>query len=160
VKVSLVPARLTHIGPIAVQMRDADRHECEAFGRSPKQALRISLRTSLHALTALDDDGPVCMLGVCPGSLITGKGVPWMLGTDRMFDHATDLMRHGPRVLAWWLREFETLENIVSTDNEAAIRLLRYWGAEVGSAERMHRGVAFVPFQFERGAIQAPALAA
>ena len=144
----LVPANLVHVGWLANNMREVDRIECEALGRKPKDALRLSIRTSLYALTALDLQGrPLCMFGVCPNGLLTGTGVPWLLGTDALFDHATDLMRAGPRVLAWFFETFDEMGNVVARQNVKAIALLRHWGAEIGDEVEMHRGVEFVTFR-------------
>lgn len=133
-------------------MREADRRECEALGKSPKQALRLSLRTAFEALTALDPEGkPLAMFGVAPDNLMLGTAVPWFLGRDEVFDYARDLMARGPKIIGAWLTVFECLENIVSADNERAIRLLKHWGAELGHrASERHRGVEFIPFRFTR----------
>jgi hypothetical protein len=160
VRARLVPASLVHIGPLALNLRTADRVECEALGRKPKDALRLSLRTSLHALTALDPEGkPVAMFGVCALGLLAGRGTPWFLGTERVFDYGRDLMVRGPRIVAWWHETFDVMENIVAVENVKAVALLKRWGAEIGGETRTHRGVEFVPFVF-RAAIQGQAAAA
>jgi hypothetical protein len=129
-------------------MRAADRQECEAFGRSPKQALRISLRTSLEAFTALDDEGkPIAMFGLSVTDALSGRAMPWFLATDvAMEDYARDLLTRGRRIIGAWLEAFPYLENLVTADNDKAITLLRHWGAEIGTEERMIGGVPFVPF--------------
>jgi hypothetical protein len=130
-------------------MREHDRRECEAFGRSPKNALRISLRTSFHALTATDEQGAVlAMFGVMAMDILGRTGSPWFLGTDRVFDYARDLMERGPRIIAWWQQDFDVMENIVSVENRKAIRLLEKWGAQIGTRTQVHGGVEFVPFSF------------
>lgn len=155
-----VPASLVHIGPLALNMRVLDRIECEALGRTPKDALRISLRTSLHALTALDPEGkPVAMFGVCALGLLAGRGTPWLLGTERVFDCGRDLLVSGPKIIAWWHETFDVMENIVAVENVKAIALLKRWDAEVGGETQVHRGVGFMPFVF-RAAIQGQAAAA
>jgi hypothetical protein len=144
-----------HVNPLAFRMRECDRHECWALGRTPKDALRLSLRTSLHALTALDDGGKVlAMFGVCPTGILTGKGVPWFLGTEGVFDYGRDLMLRGPRIIRWWGEDFDLMENIVSRENVKAIALLQKWGAVIGGEVQTHRGIEFVNFRFET-AIQA-----
>jgi hypothetical protein len=148
----LVPASLLHVGPLAANMRAIDRRECEALGKSPKQALRLSLRTAFRAITALDpDDGrPLAMFGVTPVSLMAGIGTPWFLGRDEVFDYGRDLMARGPGIIADWQRDFSLMENMVSVENTKAIALLRKWGAEVGGPTSVHGGVVFVPFRFAR----------
>ena len=110
-------------------------------------------------LTAVEDDGtPVAMFGLHITNALCGHATPWFLGTERVFMHPRELLCIGRRVLSWWRGEFVSLENIVSVENERAIRLLRHWGADIGDKEELHRGIAFVPFCFP--AIQADALAA
>lgn len=121
------------------------------MGRSPKAALRISLATSLHAMTALNEDGkPVAMFGVCSGSLVEGNGVPWFLGTDEVLKCGRDLLTIGRKMIAWWHEDFPLMENLVSSENAPAIRLLKRWGAEIGTEPQTYRGLEFVPFRFER----------
>lgn len=137
-------------------MREADHIECKALGRSPKDALRLGLRTGLHVLTAVEDDGtPVAMFGLFVVSSLGGEARPWFLGTDLVFDHPRELLTIGRMVLDWWRAEFPVLENIVAVENVKAIRLLHHWGAVVGGKEEAHKGVIFVPFHFP--AIQAHA---
>lgn len=153
--VELVPARLTHIGPLAHNLRAIDRLEAEALGQSPKNALRIGLRRSLSVFTAIGGGkSPIAMLGVVPVSLLAGRGMVWMVGTDEVYREGRALLTLGPRVIGHWLETFEVLENIVATRNTRAIRLLVRWGADVGGEVETHRGVDFVPFRFRRGAIQ------
>lgn len=109
----------------------------------------------MHTMTALDDGIPAAMFGLHIINMLSGAATPWFLGTDRVFMHPRELLSTGKRILTMWRSEFPVLENIVSVENDAAIRLLRHWGFAVGGAEEVHRGVAFVPFRAiqERGAV-------
>lgn len=156
----LVPARLVHVGPIATNIRSIDRQECEALGRTPKEALRSGLRCSLSAFTALEGGRPLAMLGVVPSALLGGKGTVWMLGVEDVFRHGRQLVAQGPGIIADWLGTFRELGNIISVENAAAIRLLERWGFAIGGRVEVHRGVEFVPFRIERAAIQERSLAA
>lgn len=157
--VELAPASLVHVGPIASRMREADRIECRALGRSPKEALRIGLRTSLNPFTALVDGRPEAMMGVMPVSLLKGEGLVWMLGTDAVYGQGRALLRLGPKVLRVIGGGLPQLGNIVSAENRRAIRFLRYLGFHVGGPAQVHGGIAFVPFHMKQ-AIQAVAMAA
>jgi hypothetical protein len=142
-------------------MREMDRIEARALGRSPKEALRSGLRCSLDAITALDPEGkPQAMMGVVPISMMEGRATVWMLGSDAIYNHGRDLLTYGPLILERWLETFRRLENIVAVENVKAIRLLRHWGFVFGKSVEQHGGVAFLPFHIERAAIQATALAA
>jgi hypothetical protein len=160
VTVDIVSARLTHTGPLAANLRQIDRQECEALGRTPKDALRGGLRCSLEAFTALEGEIPIAMFGVVPEQLMGGLGRVWLLGSDRVFMNPRALLAFGPWFVEHWLQTFERLENEISVNNEAAIRLLRKWGFSIGGEHSVHGGVAFVNFWRERAAIQALPLVA
>lgn len=143
----LVPAEPDHIAPLAARMREMDRIEVAAFGKSPASALRHGLASSLWALTALVDDEPHAMLGVAPVSMIAGLGAPWMLGSERIYRHGRELVRYGPGIVAEMRRDFERLENVVHIGNARALRFLRRFGWEISEQQEVHGGVAFVRFQ-------------
>ena len=126
-----------------------DRVECAAGGRSPKEALRISLRASVMAWTALVDGKPVAMWGVTPVNLMDGIGSPWMLGSDEARQFPRAFYVGGARSLPVMLSCFPRLENHVAVANEAAIRLLDKWGFVVGGEVVTRRGVDFVPFRMD-----------
>lgn len=141
-----MPASPDHVPVLADNMREADRKETGALGRTPHQALSRSLAASLWALTAIVDETPEAMLGVAPLNMIEGVGVPWMLGSEKIYDHARDLVRHGPKIIAEMERTFPLLENYVSSDNDRAIRFLRHWNWEISERQTNMGGVDFVHF--------------
>lgn len=142
----LVEAEASHIAPLAARMREMDRIEVGAFGRTPETALRLGLASSVWALTALVDEEPHAMMGVSPRNMIEGVGIPWMLGSERIYDHGRDLVRYGPSIIAEMRRSFERLENVVHTGNVRAIRFLRHFGWEISEQLETHGGVEFVRF--------------
>lgn len=146
----LVEAEPAHIPFLAEHMRPDDVRECAACGHDPFDALERSLKTSLWAITALVDDEPHAMMGVAARSMLESEGIPWMLGTERVYDHARDLIRYAPAIIDEMHATFNTLENLVSADNERALRFLRHVGFEFRSEVSMVRGVPFV--QFRKGA--------
>jgi hypothetical protein len=158
-RVELVHARLVDVGPIASRMRNPDRLECAALGRTPKEGLRIGLRMSLKPITVMIEGRPEGMLGAVPVSMIGGRAIVWMLGTSELYRYPRAWALLGPRVIADMLETFRSLENIVSADNVKAIRFLAHMGFHVGGTSKLHRGVPFVPFRIAR-AIQEVAVAA
>lgn len=127
-------------------MRDADRLEVGAFGKTPETALRHALASSVWALTALVDDTPEAMMGVSPKSMIEGIGVPWMLGSEKIYDHARDLVRYGPAIIGEMRRGFERLENVVHQENHRALRFLRHFGWTISDTPETIGGLDFVRF--------------
>lgn len=144
--IRIVAASAVHIGPIANRMRVDDVTECEAFGHSPKQALRDGLSGSWFTLTACRNGRAEAMFGVTAVNAIEGVGRPWMLGTDAIYAHGHYLARHGRQVLDLMHKGFPRLENYVSSRNDRAIRLLRFWGFQIDAASVVVRGVEFLPF--------------
>jgi GNAT superfamily N-acetyltransferase len=144
--VRLVEADASHIPALAANMREADRIEIGAFGRTPAKALGSGLSSSVWALTALVDDEPHAMMGVVPVNVLDGIGVPWMLGSERIYDHARDLVRYGPGIIAEMRRGFERLENMVHVDNHRAIRFLRHLGWTISDCRETYGGIEFVRF--------------
>lgn len=156
-RIELLSSRLTDVGPIATRMREADRIECAGLGRTPKDALRAGLRLSMNPLTAFVDGRPEAMMGVVPLSMLGGRGLVWMLGTDVVYREKRALALLGPRLVADWLGTFRCLENLVSVDNHRAIRFLTHIGFHVGGPVRHHGGVAFVRFAMTRAIQGVPA---
>lgn len=144
--VRLVPATFRHVARIANRVRDIDRRECEAMGRTPKQALRLGLLTSDKVWTALVHGLPEAMFGVVVESVLTGEATPWFLGTNEVYRHRRELLLMGPGLIAA-LRDSRRLTNWVSAENGQAIRLLRRWGFTVGEDETDVRGVPFLKFE-------------
>lgn len=146
-RVAVVPAEHAHINTIANRLREIDREECTAMGRSGKQALRLGLATSAKAWTALVDGRPEAMFGVVVEDLINGVGTPWFLGTNEVYRHGRELLMWGPGFISRLGDSRLTLRNLVSARNRQAIRLLERWGFTVEEEEIMARGVAFRRFE-------------
>ena len=144
--VQLVPASPAHVGRIASKMRAIDKAECAARGRAPKAALRLALRSSVWALTAFVDGEPEAMFGISPICTITDRGCPWFLGSDRVMRHGRDMLLIGTEVIEHMHRHSRRLENSVSVDNLAAVRLLRRWGFTIGEQPYERGGIRFVRF--------------
>lgn len=146
-KVEVVPASTRHIGWIANNIREEDLRECEAMGRSPKQAMRQGVLTSTRSWTALVDGKPHAMFGVVIDSALSRKATPWFLGTDEVYRHGREMLSWGPRFLAEMGDSRWHLSNLVSASNGRAIRLLKRWGFTVGEDEVIVRGVPFLQFE-------------
>lgn len=119
------------------------------MGHGPREALRNGLIAG-RAWTASVGGRPEAMFGVVMTSAIEGRGVPWMLGTDAIYDHAREMIRMAPQVMAWAFDSCRRLDNLVSAENGKAIRLLRRWGFTVEDGKVMVGAVAFRPFWMER----------
>jgi hypothetical protein len=143
--IEIVPARLTHVGPIALNMREIDQLECRIFGHSPKEALRAGLLASTIAWTAIIDGRPEAMFGASTVSMLDSIGKPWLLMTDEAVRHHKALVRFGRIYTAAIQRHYMQLENWVHVDNVVAIRWLSRLGFAVGGVDVI-RGHPMRPF--------------
>lgn len=146
-RIKIVPARYCHVGPIARRMREIDVEECAAFGRTPKQALRMGIAYSEKSWTALVDGRPEAMFGSVVFSILSGEAAPWFLGTDEVYRHGRELLMWGPGLIDRLCDSRMTLRNLVSCRNTRAIRLLRRWGFKIGGEVITSAGVEFFPFE-------------
>ena len=133
--IEVVPAKLTHVGPIATRMRAIDALECAVSGITPKQALRHGLEYSLQAWTVMVDGRPEAMLGIVSTSFLDGAGQIWLLLTDDGAKQHKALVRLGKRYVAAAARHFPILHNRVHADNIRAIRWLSYLGFVIGPVD-------------------------
>ena len=141
----IVPARLDHIAPIAGHMRAADRREC--VGKSPESALRISLLSSLWAMTVLIEGTPQAMFGVSPVNMMQSIGSPWMLATDLAYDYPRLWLKYTTLFVHEMHSTFNRLENCVSVDNDRAISFLKHFGFKIGVGAVDIGGVTFTRFE-------------
>jgi hypothetical protein len=135
--IRLVPASLIHVGPIATRMRAADTEEVKAFGRTPKDALRIGLMV---------EDRPEGMMGMVPVNLLDRIGAPWMLGTDELYRHPRAWLELMPKVVSRWGDSTKHLSNLIGRTNTRAIRMLRRCKFAIGEEVTVIGGVDFVTF--------------
>lgn len=148
--IELVPASEEHIAPIAENMREWDRAEVGAMGRTPRQALWLGLKASTDCYTALVDGSPEAMLGLVPKNVLEGEGCPWMLGTDAIYANPRGTITLSRRMVERWRFTLPRLSNYVAAENVKAIRYLRRLKFEVDeTTQTMIGGVTFVRFAME-----------
>jgi hypothetical protein len=147
--VQLVPAKPTHVGPIANRMRADDVREAAAFGRTPKSALRLGIRASVDCYTVMIDGKPEGIMGLFPANALEREGRPWMLGTEELYGHPRAWLKLMPLMVARWQQSCRFLSNYVAKDNVRAIRLLKKCGFVLGEGPSFG-GVEFLLFQLGR----------
>ena len=117
---------------IAVRARQADVDELWAAARtSPFVSLLRGIQNSPECWTGSIDGEPVCMFGVAAQSILTGYGVPWMVGTSAIDRHSKAFLKGSKFVVEGMLHKWSHLENWVDARNVRAIRWLKYLGFTV-----------------------------
>lgn len=115
--------------------RGMDRKEAHAMtGLGWRDTLEQTFRLSVRAFSGRIDDKLVCVFGVAPLDLLAGKGIPWMVGTDLVEDHARVFLRNSRYSLDLLKDGFSYLENHVHKDNDLAIGWLRSLGFVIHEA--------------------------
>lgn len=150
--VEIVPASIDHIAPIAERMRSADRDEVmAASGRTPHEALEISLRKSSLAWTGLIDGSPEVMFGVGDLNILTSTAAPWLLGTDAVEKHYRVFLRQSVDWRDQLLRRYAVLMNVVDDRNEVSKRWLRWMGFKLSDPAALGvNGEMFRLFELRR----------
>ncbi|MDT8419345.1 MAG: hypothetical protein RQ754_02850 [Desulfuromonadales bacterium] len=151
----IVQALPEHIPMIAQNVREDDRREFAALWTTAEQAMRAGLPSATAAWTGLVDDEPICMFGVSPvGFLLPEQGRPWMMGTDRLDEHAVLFLRRCRPVIRDMLRLYPHLVNHVASFNVRAVQWLKWLGFSVDEENPVNlgKGVPFYRFEMRRPA--------
>jgi hypothetical protein len=148
--VEIVAASPAHIGAVANRMRAADVIECRAQGWTPRQALRLGIIGSDEAFTAKVGPCAHAMFGRVVVSALSGEGTPWFLGSEEVYCRPREMMGFGRYLVDHWLNSTPRLSNVVSASNHRAIRMLEYWGFDIGSDSIVIGDLPFLPFWIER----------
>lgn len=118
---------------MAPRLREDDLIEILASSRlAPLDALLFSIRNSAEAYEGVVNGDIICMFGVGSLSAATGRGSPWMLGTQGVQDYWLLFAR----ISRVWIDDIRTryasLENYVDARNALAIRWLAWLGFTIG----------------------------
>ena len=128
---------------IAQHMRHADQVEVMAsHGQTPRQAIFSSVKLSnFCTIATLEDDTPFAVFGLVLGSCVSGKGSPWLLGTDDIDRNVREFVEYSRQIVGEMQERCKYLENYVHCDNRKSIRWLKAMGFTV-SPSPIRYGVA------------------
>ena len=133
--VDIVDASIDHIPYLAENMREADRRELEAMLVVPEYALVCGINESAWAKTVIVEGRPALMFGVSDTSILSGIGIPWLLGTDDMERMKVTFIRQCRWFVLEMLRSYPVLVNYVDARNATSIRWLTWLGFTLDPAE-------------------------
>ena len=125
-------------GDIAVLVRNMRKHDVQEVNAATRMGVRNAVETSVnlstYAKTGLVNDELVCMWGVCPISLISSSGSPWMLGTDLIEKKQRIFLRRSKPWLDDIRKDYKHLENHVDERNTLSVKWLKWLGFEMDKA--------------------------
>jgi len=141
-------ASAAEIAELAAHLRPQDRAECIAGGCSDVHAaISEGVAHSLLSWTARVDGRVACIFGVRPVTFLGREGVPWMLGTPLVAQHARAFIKNSRPYIAQMLRAYPHLMNYVHAPNHQAIGWLKRMGFVLGPAVMAPTGELFHPFE-------------
>ncbi len=146
----IIKAIQADILPIAMNMREADAKEVwDSNLHSPYKALHKGLNAKGVSWTIIVNGVPIGMMGVSRGTLLSDKGIPWLLGTDALVDDRKLFLRVSRVILKNMSKGYKMLENYVSIENKASICWLRHLEFKIGEEVKSVTGVMFKRFYKE-----------
>lgn len=127
--ITFKPISVEAIEYVAENMREADAEEVWASSMStPKEALLSSIAVSDYVNVAYADDTPLVIFGLVKGDVLSGRGTPWLLGTEDALKYKRQFLLQTPAVIREMLTICPVLENFVHDKNRVSIRWLRWLG--------------------------------
>lgn len=133
--IEIVPPEPGHVAWIAAHIREADRQEIDALvDWGAEEALRRSVASSFDAWTGTVDGEPVCMFGLSSPSIVSGRGIAWLLGTNGVERNALPFLRRNRAYIDRCLALCPILENWVHVEHRVSIRWLRWLGFSMDDA--------------------------
>ena len=129
-KPEVVPAKPSHIGYLAANMREHDRKEIWAIGHyTPEQALQVSFDSADKAYSFVQGKKVLAMFGVSSPSLLSSTGVIWFLATQEIFTkHRRTMARRGREWIRKFQKDYSSLINYIDVRNSESIKWLKWCG--------------------------------
>ena len=138
---------------IAADMRQADADEVWVSShQTPIEALLEGWKASDFAVIVTVDGEPCVMMGLVIRDILTGAGVPWLLGTENALKYKRHFITQVPPVIDEMSSICPRLFNYVHTENKVSMQWLKRIGFTIDDPipfgldkELFHR------FHLERG---------
>ena len=147
--ITIVQATEAHVENLKGRLRESDIQEIRASsGRNPDFSLEMSWRLSplCWAAEKQDKQGTrtISIFGASRISLLSEKGIPWMLGSEELNGAGLEVGRCSRQYVLEMKRHFRLLENYIDARQKRSIRWLQWCGFHVEPAEPY--GVLGLPF--------------
>lgn len=148
----VLPVSVEDIAQILPIVRQADIDEItEALGVPMEEALLEAFTGSLNAKKIVVDGKVVAVFGDAVHSILGSIGVPWLISTVHVEQHARAFLKVCKPEVQGMLTRHQHLVNFVDARNTSAIRWLKWLGFSFGPAEPYGaRGFLFHSFTLNR----------
>jgi hypothetical protein len=144
--VVVTPSNVGDVKEFGPLIRQSDRDELEAASAaSAEAALFFGITKSTLAWSAHCTEGPLCIFGIAPTSVLTGAGVPWFMATDLISKYQFTFLRHSKHYVTIMRQHYPIQVNYVDDRHLEAQRWLKWLGYTLGPPEPY--GVYGLPFR-------------
>jgi len=117
------------IDELVRNMRQADRDEVKASTNLPlRSVIDHSIRLSSYSKAGLVNGELACLWGVCPISILSSKGSPWLLATPVIEQYPMAFLRRCKPYIKKFKELYSSMENYVDVRNTVAIHWLKWMG--------------------------------
>ena len=117
------------IKAIAADMRQADADEVWASNHhTPIEALMDGWKISDRSVIVMVNDEPCVMIGLVIRDILSGAGIPWLLGTENALKYKRHFLTQVPAVINEMLTVCPRLFNYVHVENTISIKWLKRIG--------------------------------
>jgi len=114
---------------LADDMRQADVDEIWASNHhTPIEALLKGWMLSERSVVVTVNDEPCVMIGLVIRDILSGSGVPWLLGTENALKYKRHFIKQVPAVINEMLNISPKLFNYVHVENKISINWLKRIG--------------------------------
>ncbi|KKL09591.1 hypothetical protein LCGC14_2564320 [marine sediment metagenome] len=129
IKYEIVSTTEEHQEELINTMRQADIDECWAANHhTPETAIEESVYYTNRPRTGLVNNQVLNIFGVGKITHLSDIGIPWMLGSDLLPQHAKAFLRSSKNAIEDMKKEAILLHNYVDKRNRDAIKWLRWLG--------------------------------
>ncbi|MFH7275380.1 hypothetical protein, partial [Klebsiella pneumoniae] len=111
---------------------------------TPEEVITRAMKSASVAAAGMINGQVVTIFGISPASIITGRGIPWLVSTDHIEHQPLTFLRHCRPVLRDMSRGYRVLENYVDARNHAAKSWLHWMGFTLADPEPY--GLKGMPF--------------
>ena len=139
---------------IAANMRQADADEIWASNHhTPIKSLMNGWKLSDYSVIVTVNNEPCVMIGLVIRDILSGSGVPWLLGTNNVLKYKRHLLMQVPKVINEMLNICPNLFNYVHVCNTVSINWLERIGFTMDKPSPYGvEGELFHKFHLERTA--------
>ncbi|MEL6509044.1 MAG: phage protein Gp13 family protein [Pseudomonadota bacterium] len=142
-------ATMDDVQELASNMREDDQKECWDIARMDPFTAAAAGYASGTAEALVSDGGCfVGLAGVVPKD--NGEGLVWMLTTDKVKEHALQLVREGRDWLDAVSKDYTRIHNVVTVQNKLHVRLIKAMGFTFRPKVNNYFGLGVDVYPFER----------